>query len=153
MIYSEFYPNGIIRRQGFTFGNVFFGRWEYYDEQGNLERVVDEDLKFGKIKWTDILDLLEKEGWINRKTGENRVIEIRDMYILPTDGNFYYRLFERPAGIRVGYNPPEQNSDRAGYWGITIPPNFRTDWTKTMYMVDGETGEFEKTEELVAPGW
>jgi hypothetical protein len=150
MIYTEFYQSGIIQRRGYMFGNVFFGRWEYYDEQGELVRIVDEDLIFGKIKWTDILALLEKEGWFNRKTGENKILREP---VLPTNGNFYYRLFENLAGIRVGFLPTQNFDGSAGRWSITIEPDFIINYHRIIYRIDGETGEFEKIEELVAPGW
>ena len=141
-IYTEFYPDGIIKRRFHAFGNVIFGCMELYDLNGNIERVVDEDLKFGKIKWTDIRDLIEKEGWINRETGENKILPRQP--ILPTDGNFYYKLFGFGNIIDVGYVPSEDESD-IGYWYVTIPSD-APNWVETTYKINGETGEFEKTE-------
>ncbi len=67
---------------------MLIGIRKEYDREGNLIKIVDEDKKFGKIKPKDIVELLEKEGWFNRETGENKITE-KD--ILPTTGEFYRR--------------------------------------------------------------
>ena len=69
-VLKNFYPNGMIHNRGKRLGIVKFGLWEHFDRHGNLKEVIDEDAKFAEIKWNDIVALLEKEGWFNRKTGE-----------------------------------------------------------------------------------
>jgi hypothetical protein len=41
---------------------------EYYDKDGKLEKTVDEDQNYGKIKYQDVLSFLDKKGYINLKT-------------------------------------------------------------------------------------
>ena len=73
MIQKIFYPNGLLKQKSYFFqNNLKIGIWEYYDEKGNLIKKVNEDEKFkkSKVKLKDVLNLLEREGWINLKTGE-----------------------------------------------------------------------------------
>jgi len=140
-IQKKFYPNGIMRRKTSLFGGVVIGIYEEYDEEGNLLKVVDEDKKFGKIKPKDIVELLEKEGWFNRETGENKITEKE---VLPTTGEFYRAIIKY---VQIRYVPKQATGERS-YWKIVIEPRFMM-WITT-YIVDGETGEFtkEKTFEM-----
>ena len=140
-IQKKFYPNGIMRRKTSLFGGVVIGIYEEYDEEGNLLKVVDEDKKFGKIKPKDIVEFLEKEGWFNRETGENKITEKE---VLPTTGVFYREIIKY---VRIRYVPKQATGEKS-YWKIAIEPRFMM-WITT-YIVDGETGEFtkEKTFEM-----
>ena len=61
-IYKEFYANGNLKRKETYIGeNVKIGISEYYDEDGVLDKKVNEDAKFGKIKYTDCLAFLDKK--------------------------------------------------------------------------------------------
>ncbi|AND63534.1 hypothetical protein AX766_03495 [Flavobacterium covae] len=72
-IYKEFYVNGNLKRKETYIGeNVKIGISEYYDEDGTLDKKINEDEKFGKIKYTDCLAFLEKKGYIDLKTGKGR---------------------------------------------------------------------------------
>ena len=138
---KTFYPNGSLHSKGRSFGRVPIGIYEEYDEAGNLIKMVDEDKKFGKIKPKDIVELLEKEGWFNRETGENKITEKE---VLPTTGEFYREIIKY---VRIRYVPKQATGERS-YWEIAIEPRFMM-WITT-YIVDGETGEFtkEKTFEM-----
>ena len=134
VIQKDFHQNGIISSYVKALGSVAIGERRFYDETGKLIKVIDEDAKFGNIKPGDMVCILEKIGWINRKTGENT---IRDT-ILPTDGNFY-RSIER--NLNIIFVPAEYDED-----GKEIKPPI---WT-AFYMshmrydciVDGNTGEY-----------
>ena len=138
---KTFYPNGSLHSKGRSFGRVPIGIYEEYDEAGNLIKVVDEDKKFGKIKPKDIVELLEKEGWFNRETGENKITEKE---VLPTTGVFYREIIKY---VQIRYVPKQATGEKS-YWKIAIEPQFMM-WITT-YIVDGETGEFtkEKTFEM-----
>ena len=138
---KTFYPNGSLHSKGRSFGRVPIGIYEEYDEAGNLIKVVDEDKKFGKIKPKDIVELLEKEGWFNRETGENKITEKE---VLPTTGVFYREIIKY---VQIRYVPKQATGEKS-YWKIVIEPRFMM-WITT-YIVDGETGEFtkEKTFEI-----
>ena len=138
---KTFYPNGSLHSKGRSFGRVPIGIYEEYDEAGSLIKVEDEDKKFGKIKPKDIVELLEKEGWFNRETGENKITEKE---VLPTTGVFYREIIKY---VQIRYVPKQATGEKS-YWKIVIEPRFMM-WITT-YIVDGETGEFtkEKTFEM-----
>ena len=140
-IHKWFYPSGTMRSKIVLLGGVAIGIYEEYDEAGNPIKVVDEDKKFGKIKPKDIVELLEKEGWFDRETGENKITEKE---VLPTTGEFYRAIMKY---VQIRYVPKQATGERS-YWKIVIEPRFMM-WITT-YIVDGETGEFtnEKTFEM-----
>ena len=140
-IYKWFYPSGTMRTKIALLGDVVIGIREEYDEAGNLIKEEDEDKKFGKIKPKDIVELLEKEGWFNRETGENKITEKE---VLPTTGVFYREIIKY---VQIRYVPKQATGEKS-YWKIAIEPRFMM-WITT-YIVDGETGEFtkEKTFEM-----
>ena len=140
-IYKWFYPSGTMRTKITLLGDVVIGICEEYDEEGNLLKVVDEDKKFEKIKPKDIVELLEKEGWFNRETGENKITEKE---VLPTTGVFYREIIKY---TRITYVPQERSRTGRAHWRIRINPRF-LGYT-TIYVVDGDTGEFTKEEKFV----
>ena len=140
-IQKWFYLNGVMRTKIPHFGGVVIGVYEEYDREGNPIKIVDEDKKFGKIKPRDIVDFLEKEGWFNRETGENKITEKN---ILPTTGAFYREIIKY---MRITYIPQERSQTGRAHWRISINPGF---WGHTtIYVIDGETGEFTKEEKFI----
>ena len=67
-----FHPNGYLRSEGKEIARVRIGVWKHYDETGELIRTVDEDAKFGKFDYNEVLLFLHKQRYINLETGENR---------------------------------------------------------------------------------
>ena len=140
-IHKWFYTSGTMGKKIALLGDVVIGIREEYDEAGNLLKVLDEDKKFGKIKPKDIVELLEKEGWFNRETGENKITEKE---VLPTTGVFYREIIKY---TRITYIPQERSQTGRAYWRIRINPRF---WGHTtIYVIDGDTGEFTKEEKFV----
>ena len=76
MIVRNYYKNSIIKSKGkfLCHSSVKIGIWREYDNQGNLIKETDEDKKFEKLrlKPINILRWLEKEGYIDRKTGKGQ---------------------------------------------------------------------------------
>ena len=140
-IQKWFYLNGILRTKTVFLGGVVIGIYEEYDREGHPIKIVDEDKKFGKIKPRDIVEFLEKEGWFNRKTGENK---ITGEAVLPTTGAFYRILI---SYMRITYIPQERSQTGRAHWRISINPH-SLGYT-TIYIVDGETGEFSKEEKYI----
>lgn len=132
-VYKEFYANGNLKKKETYIGeNVKVSISRYYDEQGNLIKEVNEDLKFGKIKPQQVLEFLQGKGYINLKTGEGQIDE---------DGRPVFKL-----------NFGKQNNEK--YWIITIvkgipntdPKNFPKigeppAFLPLHYVMDGQTGE------------
>ncbi|WP_373729155.1 hypothetical protein [Bacteroides heparinolyticus] len=140
-IQKWFYPSGMMRTKTLLLGGVAIGIYEEYDEAGNPIKLVDEDKKFGKIKPRDVVEFLEKEGWFNRETGENKIARIK---ILPTTGEFYRSIINY---IRIAYAQPQYSETGRSYWRVEIDPRFLGDIT--IYTIDGETGEFSKEEKYL----
>ena len=68
-IYKEYYPNGVIKQKGKLFGDATaIGIWYFFNEQGNLTEAVDEEKKFGKFGYTDILNFLVQNDWVEKGT-------------------------------------------------------------------------------------
>ncbi|MDR2146317.1 MAG: hypothetical protein LBE91_07660 [Tannerella sp.] len=136
-IEKNFYVNGVIKNKANWFGHVRFGTYEEYDESGNCIKKVNEDKKFGGIRREDIIRYLEKEGWFNHKTGENKVAYENP---LKTDGTFYREIIRY-----IDINFIEAKYDRYGkeieppVWHIIIEPRFEQNVTE--YKIDGNTGK------------
>lgn len=164
-IWKHFYAGGMIRRRSMTLGFVSFGMYEEFDEKGNLTKLVDEDKKFGKIKPKDIVLFLEKEGWFNRKTGEQNIIfddnenckkKAEERWInrsLPLNGYFYKKLmsyifiyfFDAVMENGQEVTPP--------LWKIRVhKTKVGISEVVTYYTINGNNGEFTKEvdEELFA---
>ncbi|UHO37413.1 hypothetical protein H5J24_17100 [Chryseobacterium capnotolerans] len=61
-VYKEFYPNGNLKKKETHISEtVKVEKSEYYDKDGNLEKTVDEDQNYGKIKYQDVLNFLDKK--------------------------------------------------------------------------------------------
>ena len=77
-IYNEYYLNGNLKvhgirlNDGVSLGGLHIKTWEYYDEQGNLIRKVDEDARFGNVPfdYNRVILWLDKKGCINIKEGK-----------------------------------------------------------------------------------
>lgn len=71
-----FHKNGVLMESGKRFfcSSIDIGIWREYDNQGNLIKETDEDKKFEKLrlKPINILRWLEKEEYIDRKTGKGQ---------------------------------------------------------------------------------
>lgn len=156
--YKTFHPNGMLKEKGcYYFRTIAFGEWKYYNENGDLIKVVNEDLKFGKIKPQDIISLLEKESWFNRKTGNNKLLDVPE-YILNSDStctiidssNFRtdgYFTYEINRLMNVSFD----SSNGHPQWFVSIEPTALNKWTWTTYTIDGDTGTFEKDVKYVKP--
>ncbi|MDR2147491.1 MAG: hypothetical protein LBE91_13635, partial [Tannerella sp.] len=138
-IVKFFHLNGNIKSKANFLGSVRFGIYEEYDENGYCIKKVNEDEKFGKIKHEDIIRFLEKEGWFNRKTGENRVA---DESPLKTDGTFYREIMRYMSigFIKAKYDASGKETEPPK-WIIVIEPGFRMHVTE--YTVNGNTGEWK----------
>lgn len=156
--YKIFYPNGILKEKGcYFFRSIKFGLWKHYDDNGDLTETVNEDSKFGNIKPQDIISLLEKEGWFDRKTGANKLlaapkyISDNDSVCTATDSPHFridgYFTYEINRWLDVSFN----SSNGYPQWFISINPTAINGWIRTTYTIDGNTGEFEKKVEPVKP--
>ena len=96
MIVRNYYKNSIIKSKGkfLCHSSVKIGIWCEYDNQGNLIKETDEDKKFEKLrlKPINILRWLEKEGYIDRKTGKGQEKFVKEGVSLIMTSTFGCRL-------------------------------------------------------------
>ena len=138
MIVRNYYKNCIIKSKGkiLCHSSVKIGIWREYDNQGNLIKETDEDKKFEKLrlKPINILRWLEKEGYIDRKTGKGQ-----EKFVKESDEpniDIYFWLSTRAEGSK------------------TIPAGWSIDITEhgmcTTHSFNAETGEYlGKTTQVV----
>ncbi|WP_459926378.1 hypothetical protein [Flavobacterium covae] len=129
-IYKEFYVNGNLKKKETYIGeNVKIGISEYYDEDSTLDKKVNEDEKFGKIKYTDCLAFLNKKGYIDLKTGKGRENEnqspVFELDYSESDNMWYITVVEG----KVIKTPPDNS--------IGEPSG----WLPIVFKMDGETGK------------
>ena len=130
MIVRNYYKNSIIKSKGkfLCHSSVKIGIWCEYDNQGNLIKETDEDKKFEKLrlKPINILRWLEKEGYIDRKTGKGQEKFVKEGDEPNID--IYFWLSTRADGSK------------------TIPAGWSIDITehgmRTTHSFNAETGEY-----------
>jgi hypothetical protein len=145
VIGKEFYSNGNIKYEISMLGRyLLINTSRYYDEDGCLVKEVNENKKFGVIKPKHILGFLEKEGWINLKTGKGRAtFEFEKEY--PNNPNTTKCVFElhfEPVGESYYIK-----DNKVPVWVVRIPHSprdYRTE--EILYIIDGETGKVLKKE-------
>ncbi|MDY3318971.1 hypothetical protein PG637_06090 [Riemerella anatipestifer] len=128
---KKYYPNRKIKSKSLWLPGIRtkIGISEYYDEQGN-KTIVDEDKKFGKIKYTFILDFLEEKGYINQKTGEGRYTDkanYREAFIISYFENINLWV------IRITNGKPNEGPIS----GRGEPPAY----LPIYFYIDGDSGE------------
>ena len=100
-LHKEFHKNGNIKKKGLLFGSIEIGVWEYYTQNGTLEKTIDKDKKFNpKFNYNHIIDYLHKRGTINKYRKKTKH-EIEAVYVKET-GEW---------GIGVYYNKTKYGSD------------------------------------------
>ena len=130
MIVKNYYKNCILKSKGklLCHSSVKIGIWREYDKQGNLIKETDEDKKFEKLrlKPINILRWLEKEGYIDRKTGKGQEKFVKEGDEPNID--IYFWLSTRADGSK------------------TIPAGWSIDITEhgmcTTHSFNAETGEY-----------
>lgn len=129
-IYKEYYSNGNLKKKEVFVGeNVKIEKSMYYNVDGSLAEEVNEDKKFGKIKYDFILKFLDEKKLINLENGNNRYDE------------------DRRATFVINYDEVKN------IWHITIvkgKPNNEApsnnigepvSYFPIVYTIDGETGK------------
>ncbi|QYS92324.1 hypothetical protein JJC04_07450 [Flavobacterium covae] len=129
-IYKRFYGNGNLNSKETYIGeNVKIGISEYYNEDGTLDKKVNEDEKFGKIKYSDCLTFLDKKGYIDLKTGKGRENEnqspVLELDYSESDNMWYITVVEG----KVIKTPPDNS--------IGEPSG----WLPIVFKMDGKTGK------------
>jgi len=161
MIIKYYHPNGMLKSRVKYMLGVTFGKKEFFDEQGNLVEIEDRDAKFEgvKIKREELMEILEKAGVVNFKTGKHSIVhnwptKRKDLTNpLKTDGSFYKILEDyitisfEPAKIEDGeeVNPP--------MWYVGVHSyDYEVDYL-TVYQINAHTGKYivKKRKRIMSP--
>lgn len=133
-VYKEYYKNGILKKKEIYIGeNVKIKKSMYYDDEGHLIKEIDEDKKFGKIKYEFILKFLQSKKYINLNDGSGRYDDdARPAFSLKYDynKNIWYVTIVRG---KQNTKPPQKND-------IGEP----TSYFPLMYTIDGDSGKIIK---------
>jgi hypothetical protein len=137
---KEFYDNGFIKQKGKYFGrfdvnsySIKIEMWYEFDEKGNLIKETNEDIKFGKFGYNELLNFLDKKGEISLHSGKNRENLEVNFYFSNTSGK---KLWE--ATINIG-----KPHDELGNEGDLVSVQ-----RIKSYYLDGNTGEIIKHKDV-----
>lgn len=137
-LYKEFYPNGYIKKKEVRISEtVKVMQSEYYDEKANLIKTVDEDKYYGKIKYKDILNFLDKMKYINISTGEGRLNE---------DGtNKYDIIYDKDISVWTILITQGKKLTEDEFLEATRSSEGEPSiWKPIEYKMDGETGKVKE---------
>jgi len=145
IVYQYDKKNYKLRKKGKVFGwnpnieTLKIGIWYEYDENGTLVKETDEDKKFGKFDYNQLLKFLDKENTISLRKGLKNDINRQDKMLV----NFNYSATSNKklwnvvvfTGAAYGIaNLPGEIGERVSQPGKT-------------YYIDGNTGEVIKRNE------
>ncbi|WP_131701488.1 hypothetical protein [Chryseobacterium sp. FH2] len=148
--YKEFYeqpnqPNTIKEKGKYfgdvrlgSFGRIEIGHWYYFDEKGKLIKEVDEDKKFGKFSYNEVLKFLDSKKDINLNTGEGRDKFEVQYYYSDKSTKKLWKIFVKIGEPQDGPPPPGYKYEK----GETISYSYQKG---KYYYLDGDTGEQIKT--------
>ena len=141
-IYAEYFPDGTVKEQYKLMCDLKFDEWNYYNEKYDRFEMKDEEGKFwnSEIKREDIIEMLEEDGWLNRKTGTSKIYPEET---LKTNGEFYRYL---KKNISIEYCPAlykEGKEIKPPIWYVIIITGTDVK-NKTIYTINGHTGKYTK---------
>ena len=147
-IYNEYYRNNFnLKQRGKLFGNECYnhlinqklkiGIWYEYDEQGKLIKETDEDKKFGKFGYNELLKFLDKEKQINLNKGvyRNNSGDIDFEIYFFNSNKSDKKLWKVRTKIVISDLGCDENGAKIGY-------------KSNSYFIDGNTGEQIKNYQL-----
>ncbi|AZA92611.1 Uncharacterised protein [Chryseobacterium nakagawai] len=133
--YKEFYPNGNLKKKETRVSEtVKVEKSEYYDKSGKLEKTVDENQNYGKIKYQDVLNFLDKKGYINLKTGAGR---------LNDDGTHKYDIvYDQDIPVwNIMIMQGKKLSEKELMEIMKTSPGEPAAWKPVVYQMDANTGK------------
>lgn len=78
---------GHLRSSTQLVSNVAIGKSKEYDEKGNIIKEIDEDKKFGKITYRDILDLISEKNNLDLQNNKGWFADDRLVFEINFDEN------------------------------------------------------------------
>ena len=120
-IYKTYHGNGILRHQSVDISGIPIAIEQEFDIHGKLIKEINYEKKvYNQYHYDNILQWLDKKGYINLRTGEGR--EDFGSYSL-----FNFILTKDETGRDV--------------WKVTIEPVSKTKYIQTDYILDAKTLE------------
>ena len=90
--YNLYYTNGNIKLKGYFLDDIDIGKWEHYDEHGNVE-IEDMDKQFDAFDYNKVILLLHDIGVVDINTGDGK------------DGiSYYFDKEKHQWEVITGYN-------------------------------------------------
>ncbi|WP_347218738.1 hypothetical protein [Chryseobacterium sp.] len=133
--YKEFYPNGNLKKKETRISEtVKVKNSEYYNKDGKLEKTVDEEKNYGKIKYQEVLNFLDRKGYINLKTGAGR---------LNDDGTLKYDIMydHKIPAWNIIIMQGEKLSEKELMEIMKNSPGEPNAWRSVVYQMDANTGK------------
>lgn len=91
--YNTYYQSGFLKSSLHNFSDVTIGKSYEFDDKNNLISEKNEDEKFGKVRYTDILKFLSEKQYLDLETGKG--------WYLDNGNNAIKISFEEPSKIWV----------------------------------------------------
>lgn len=89
-IFKEFYPDGKLKEKGVYLPYQFrVGEWIQCGSYGDCH-IVDNEINRGSFGYNKLLELLEKEGYVNQRTGWNNWVSA-----------FWYTASSQQWGVKL----------------------------------------------------
>ena len=87
-----FESTNTLEYKGKVIGDMKIGIWQYFNEEGELVKEINEDEKLDGHDYHEALKFLENEDWITIKTGQGR-----ERFSLDYENNIWYiTIMSRP---------------------------------------------------------
>lgn len=128
--YNTYYKDGNLKSSMIIFSEVPVGKSFEYNKVGKIISEKNEDLKFGKIKYTDILKILNAKHHLDLKTGKGWYTDNGDFAISINfdETNYLWTIRSSKGSITYSKNSPS---------GQGLKSNF-------YYEIDGNSGKILK---------
>ncbi|WP_123862084.1 hypothetical protein [Chryseobacterium artocarpi] len=128
--YNTYYKDGNLKSSTIVFSEVSVGKSFEYNKVGKIISEKNEDLKFGKIKYTDILKILNEKNHLDLKTGKGWYKDNGDLAISINfnETNYLWTIRSSEGIITYSKNSPA---------GQGLKSNF-------YYEIDGNSGKILK---------
>ena len=128
--YNTYYIDGDLKSSTTVFSEVAIGKSFEYDRSGKIISEKNEETKFGKIKYTDILSILSEKHKLDLKTGKGWYTDNGDFAISINfdEYNYIWTIRSSKGIIAYSTNSPSGQGLKSDFY----------------YEIDGNSGRILK---------